>query len=353
MQYMRFIASLFIAVLIVTSCSLTDKLKEKLSSDKDKGDTKEETKTEETKEVTSASDLEFYNKYIDVSNKIQEAGDKVYKDYISDIPEPGSISKSSFILAVSLGISVDNLERTMKEYNRSFFDGGELSKLNASEDMKSEIEGNLKELLKVLESYHRTASKVADYYKKSDYKKDLSNAVPYDGELKAEYEKYKSAFDKFSGSIKKYKPKREIRDPNSISNPDERSVAVLMNSYESTLDAAEEFYGAFNGLEYKGDLSKAKEKFNSFETTFKNDKNTVLSAEFSDKTKYMKYSYEDYFVKMSNMFLDAGNKFFNTAPDAKNINDFNREYDNVVNNYNYMITAYNTNINIVNSFRVY
>jgi hypothetical protein len=67
----------------------------------------------------------------------------------------------------------------------------------------------------------------------------------------------------------------------------------------------------------------------------------------------MKYSYEDYFVKMTTMFLDAGNKFLNTAPDAKNVNEFNREYDNVVNNYNYMITAYNTNINIVNSFRVY
>jgi Protein of unknown function (DUF3829) len=353
MQYMRFAVSLFITVFIVTSCSLTDKLKEKLSSDKDKKDTKEETKTGETKEVTSASDLEFYNKYIDVSNKIQEAGDKVYKDYTSDVPEPKTITKSSFILAVSLGLSADNLERVMKEYNRSYFDGGELTRLNASAEMKNEIEGELKNLLKTLETYHKTAAKVADYYRNNEYKSDLSRAVPYDEELKAEYAKYKSAFEKFAGAIKKYRPKREQRDPNSVSNPDEKSVLVLMNSYENTLDAAEEFYSAFSGLEYKSDLSKAKEQFIAFENAFKSEKGTVLSAEFTEKTKYMKYSYEDYFVKMAARFLDAGNKFFNTAPDAKNVNEFNRTYDDVVNNYNYMITAYNTNINIVNSFRVY
>ena len=113
------------------------------------------------------------------------------------------------------------------------------------------------------------------------------------------------------------------------------------------LDAAEEFYGPFNGVEYKGDYTKAKEKFSVFETTFKDDKNTVMSTEFSEKTKYMKYSYEDYFVKMTNMFLDAGKKFFDEAPSAKNENNFNTLFDAVVNNYNYMVTAYNTNINIV------
>ncbi|MBZ0201775.1 MAG: DUF3829 domain-containing protein [Ignavibacteria bacterium] len=345
--------SLFVLIFfLVTSCSTIDKLKEKISSDKN-GDTKEDTKKEETKEVTSTDDLAFYNKYIDVSNKIQEAGEKVQKDYYNDIPDPKSISKSSFIMAVSMGLSVDNLERVTKEYRRSYFDGGELSKLNAGSEMKNEIEGNLKTLLTEMETYHKVAAKVANYYKKGEYKTDLSSAEPYDAEIKSAYDKYKSAFDSFSASIKKYKPKRNIRDPNSISNPDERSVAILMNAYENTLDKAEEFYEAFNSVEYKGDLSKAKGKFNEFELSFKEDKNTVLSGEFSEKTKYMKYSYEDYFVKMTSMFLDAGNKFFDTAPDAKDVNSFNRAYDDVVNNYNYMITAYNSNINIVNTFRVY
>ncbi len=353
MQKYRFISALVVMFFIITSCSMVDKLKEKLGS-KDKGsDTKEETKNEETKEVTSTADLEFYNKYIVVSNKVQEAGEKVYKDYISDIPAPKSITRSSFIMAVSFKLSADNLERVYKEYNRSLFDGGELSKLNASSDMKSEIEGNFKDVLKSMDEFYNTSIKVAEYYTKSKYKEDLSMTESYDEEMKTAYEKYKSSFDKFSNSVKKYKPQRKVRDIESISNPDEKAVAILMNSYENTLDKAEEFYDAFNGLEYKGDYSKAKDKFREFEASFKEDKSSVLNAEFSEKTKYMKYSYEDYFVKMTNMFLDAGTKFFDHAPSAKDMNDFNRSYDDVVNNYNYMITAYNTNINIVNSFRVY
>lgn len=353
MKNAKFVSFLVLLFFLITSCSTVDKLKEKLSSDKDAGDTKEDTQKEETKEVTSTADIEFYNKYIEVTNKIQDAGEKVYKDYISDIPDPKTITKSSFILAVSFGFAVDNLERVIKEYNRSFYDGGQLSKLNANSDMKSEIEGELKNVLKVMEDYHTTARKVSSYYKNGDFKNDLSSAAPYDDEMKSAYNNFKTAFDNFSDAVKKYKPQRVVRDPNSISHPDERSVAVLMNSYENTLDKAEEFYDEFNRIEYKGDLSGAKEKFREFENSFKEDKNSVLSAEFSEKTKYMKYSYEDYFVKMTNMFLDAGGKFFDQAPDAKNLNEFNRKYDDVVNNYNYMITAYNTNINVVNSFRVY
>ncbi len=353
MSKYRFFISLIITAILITSCSTLDKLKEKLGSKDSDKDKKEETKKEETKEVTAGADLDFYNKYIEVSNKVQDAGEKVYKDYINDIPLPKSLSKSSFVIAVSFKLSSDNLERVYKEYNRSFFDGGELSKLNASSDMKNDIEGNFKTLLKTMEDYYNVSSKVADYYSKNEWKNDLSKAESYDEDMKAAYEKYKSAFGKFSDSVKKYKPQRKVRDIESIKNPDEKSVAVLMNAYENTLDKAEEFYNAFDGLEYKGDYSKAKDKFREFEASFKQDKNSVLSAEFSEKTKYMKYSYEDYFVKMTNMFLDAGTRFFDHAPSASDQADFNRTYDDVVNNYNYMISAYNTNINVVNMFRVY
>lgn len=353
MSKYRFFISLIITAILITSCSTLDKLKEKLGSKDEGKDKKEETKKEETKEVTAGADLEFYNKYIEVSNKVQDAGEKVYKDYVNDIPSPKSLGKSSFVIAVSFKLSSDNLERVYKEYNRSFFDGGELSKLNASADMKNDIEGNFKTLLKTMEDYYNVSSKVADYYSKNEWKNDLSKAETYDDDLKTAYEKYKSAFGKFSDSVKKYKPQRKVRDIESIKNPDEKSVAVLMNAYENTLDKAEEFYDAFDGLEYKGDYSKAKDKFREFESSFKQDKNSVLSAEFSEKTKYMKYSYEDYFVKMTNGFLDAGTKFFDHAPSASDQADFNRTYDDVVNNYNYMISAYNTNINVVNMFRVY
>jgi hypothetical protein len=352
MNKFKTISVLSIIIIFLFSCSTLDKLKEKLGSKKDKEVTKEETK-EETKEVTSGADLQFYNKYIEVSNKIQDAGEKVYKDYVSDVPEPKTITKNTFILVVTMSFSVDNLERVTKEYKRSYFDDGELAKLNASADMKNGIEAELKNVLKVMDEYSETAKKVTNYYSKNEFKKDLSNAVPYDEELKAVYDKYKTAFNKFSDTIKKYKPKREVRDPDSYSNPDEKAVAILMNAYENSLDKAEGFYDSFNGTEYKGDVLKSQKRFEDFRTSFKEDKNKVLSAEFTEKTKYMKYTYEDYFCKMTGGFIEAGKKFYDEAPNAKNKNDFNRLYDDVVNNYNYMITAYNTNINIVNSFKVY
>ncbi len=176
MSKYRFITAIVITFLLVTSCSFVDKLKEKISSKDDSKDKKEETKKEETKEVTSTADLAFYNKYIEVSNKIQDAGEKVYKDYISDVPAPKSLSKSSFVMAISFKLSADNLERVNKEYNRSFFDGGELSKLNASGEMKSEIESNFKALLKTMDEYYTVSSKVAEYYSKNQFKEDLSKA---------------------------------------------------------------------------------------------------------------------------------------------------------------------------------
>ena len=93
--------------------------------------------------------------------------------------------------------------------------------------MKSDIEGTFKALLKTMDDYYSVSAKVSDYYSKGDYKDDISKAVTYDEQLKAAYDSYKSAFNKFSDTVKKYKPKRNVRDPNAISNPDERSLQYL------------------------------------------------------------------------------------------------------------------------------
>jgi hypothetical protein len=343
---------LAVIFILSTSCSLYNKMKEKLSSEK-KEDSKEKTTGGETKELTAGDDVTFYNKYIDVLNKIQEAGDKVNKDYISEIPEPKSITKNSLIIAVSLSLSVNNLERVIKEINRSYYDGGELSKLSAGSEMKEEIEGELKKVLRAADAYYNTASKVSDYYSKGEYKKNLDKAVPYNDEMRTAYEKYAKALDGFTIAVKKHKPKREKRDLNSISDPGEFSVTVLTIAYENTADKAEEFYDSFIMVEYKGDLSEPKKILAEFEEVLKSEKSTVMNTEFTDKTKHLKYSYEDYFLKMSNMFLESAKKFFEGAPNAKNQNEFNRLYDDVVTNYNYMISAYNTNINVIYTYQIW
>jgi hypothetical protein len=45
-----------------------------------------------------------------------------------------------------------------------------------------------------------------------------------------------------------------------------------MNSYENTLERAEEFYDSFNGFEYKGNLGTGKVKLEEFKSGLNEDK---------------------------------------------------------------------------------
>ncbi|MEO6694464.1 MAG: DUF3829 domain-containing protein [Ignavibacteria bacterium] len=309
---------------------------------------------EETKGKGSEDDMQFYNKYIAVMNKLQDNGEKIYKDYISNIPEPSSITKNSFIISVSFQISVSFLERSIKDYKRSYYDGGELSKLNASDAMKNEIESDFKNLLTTLEEYHASALKISDYYSKGEYKNDLSKAKPYDEEIKSIYNRYKIQIRKFSDDLKKFKPERELRDPTSIKDPDERASIVMLNSYENILDAAEDFYDTFDDTGYQSDLAAVKSKFDQFKIKFEENKNTIVNSEFTERTKHLKYSFEDYFVKSVTDFTDAGQRFFENAPSARNEKIYNVLYNEVVEDYNRMIESYNSSISSINmTLKVY
>ena len=154
--------AIFIFVLI-TSCSIVNRLKEKLDN---KESDKKETTTEKEKTVSSGeNDLKFYNTYIDVINKIQSAADDLQKDYLREVPEPKSLRKSSLVLVISSSLQVNTLESTIKQYKRSFYDNGDLAKLQPDNmDMKKEIEDNFKSVISTLEDYQKTASKVIGYY---------------------------------------------------------------------------------------------------------------------------------------------------------------------------------------------
>jgi hypothetical protein len=347
MHTVKFGVILMLSFFVLAGCSIVNKFKEKLSSNKDAG-TKEI-----TKELTAGSDMNFYNAYIEVMNKIQDPCESIYRDYIRDVPDPGSVSKNSLIIPVGMQVGAQTLERTIKEYKRSLLDGGELSKLKASDDMQNEIESDLKALLPAMEDYQKVSAKVSDYYFKRDYVNDMSKVKPYDEEMKSSYIRYKSEFTKFSDALKKYKPKRKIHDPESASDPDEKASLIMLNAYGNILDAAEGFYESFDGLEYKSDLSTAKTKLAEFEKTYNESKSTVMSATFSEKIKFMKYNFEDYFSTTAVNFMDAGKKFFESAPDAKNENAFKSKYNDVINSYNNMINSYNTSIGTINRVRAW
>lgn len=345
MYNLKFLLPLIIIFFILTSCSVVTKLKEKLSSKKELL-----TDKESTKDSYSQDDMNFYNKYIEVMNKIQDAGEDVYRDYNSSIPEPSSITKNSLIIPVGLSISVQTLERTVKEYKRSFYDNGPLSKLHASGEIQNEIETDFKGLMTAMEEFSPVAQKVSDYYSKYEYQKDLSHTKEYDEEMKNAYNKFKSAFDRFSTVLRKNKPRREVRDPNSISNPDERASVIMLNAYSNILDGAEGFFESFNGAQYDSDLSSAKSKLDQFEKIFNDNKTDVLNAEYTDRTRFMKYNFEDYFAPTANKFIEAGKKLFEGSG-AKNETDFKKHYNDVVNTYNSMISSYNTSINTLNMLK--
>jgi len=346
MAKLKFTIILFVSILLLTGCSIVTKLKEKLTSSK-----KESVTKEAIKENTSGADMNFYNKYIEVMNKIQESGESVYKYYMSDIPAPGSITKNSLIIPVGFKLSVSTLASTAKNYNRSLLDGGELSKLKASEEMQNEIESNLKKLLPAMEDFSVVSEKVSEYYSNKDYKNDLSLVKPYDEEMKTAYDKFKTSFDKFSSDLKKYKPKRKIYDPSTASTPDEASSQVMLNAYGDILDAAEDFFESFSGMNYKGDMNEADAKFKEFVKTFEESKNSIKNTEFSEKVKFMKYNFEDYFTNSVETFIKNGTEFFEKAPQLKSENDYRVKYNDMIISYNNMINSYNTNIGLINRIR--
>jgi hypothetical protein len=354
MKNFKFISALLILFVLVTSCSYFKSTTTKNNDESHKIEGETPVK-EKVLEKTSQADLTFYNKYIEVSNKISETADEVNKNFLTTVPDPSTISKGSFILVVGLDIYVNNLERLIKDYRRSYYEGGELAKLAVdNENMKTEIEASFRELLKSLEKYYSVASRVTKFYKDKEYKDDLSKAAGFDKEMKDSYKEYDSLYNRFKESVKKYKPVKTRKNPDDYTNKDEKAVIIVQNALENTMDLAETFYSKFESVNRNSNADGLQADIEDFERKFKAEENKIQSTEFSDKSKYIKFSFEDYFTKMTKGFIDEVNKFNKDLKKGKmNERDFGLAYDNVVRSYNYMINAYNSSITTVNSFKVY
>jgi hypothetical protein len=354
MKNFKFLSALLALFVLVTSCSYfkSSTTKSNDESHKIEGETASK---EKVLEKTSQADLSFYNKYIEVSNKISETADEINKNFLTTVPDPATISKGSFILVVSLDIYVENLERLLKEYRRSYYEGGELSKLTAdNEAMKTEIETSFRDLLKVLEAYYSVSARVTKFYKDKEYKDDLSKAAGFDKEMKDAYKSYDLSYIKFKETIKKFKPVKTRKNPEDFTNKDEKAVVIVQNALESTMDMAETFYSKFESVNRNSNVDGLQADIEEFERKFEAEKKLIESTEFSDKSRYIKFSFEDYFTKSAKGFIDEVNKFNKEMKKGKsNERDFGLSYDNVVRSYNYMINAYNSSITTVNSFKVY
>lgn len=339
-----------ISVTVLLGCSLINKVKEELSAEKE--NTEQTEKVEKTD--NSAKNLEFYNKYIGVLNKLSQSAENVQKAYLQNIPDPKTIKKGSFIMAIMASTYLDFLERDYKEQYRSLHDGGELSKITASDDMQTTIEADFNELLKSINEYMKTADKVISYYTDGDYKDDLSKTVPYDDEMKDAYKKYEDALDKIMDDLDKFKPEREEKDPDDFSHPDEKSIVILENAFYNILDAADKYIDQFKKSPEKPDIPELRKRHDELEKVFNEETAKVMDAPFTDKSKYLKHNYEDYFSKMTEGLLDSSDDYMKKM-EKGNLKDYeyNNAYDAVVRSYNNVINAYNTSINNLNSFVIY
>ncbi|MBS1493628.1 MAG: DUF3829 domain-containing protein [Bacteroidetes bacterium] len=353
MKNFKFITALLVLFVLATSCSYFKSTTTKSNEESHK--IEGEGTKEKVLEKTSQADLNFYNKYIEVSNKISETADELNKNFLTTVPDPSTISKGSFILVVGMDIQVNNLERLLKEYRRSYYEGGELSKLTSDNPaMKEEIETSFRELLKTLESYYSISSRVTKFYKDKEYKDNVSKAAGFDKEMKDSYKQYDSLYTKFKETVKKYKPVKVRKNPDDYTNKDEKAVIIVQNALENTMDGAENFYSKFESVNKNSNVDGLQADIEEFQRKFDAEKKKIESTEFSDKSRYVKFSFEDYFTKMTQGFIDGVMKFNKEMKKGKmNDRDFGLSYDNVIRSYNYMINAYNSSITTVNTFKVY
>lgn len=346
MKDIKFIISVFLLTSVLLSCSFLEKKFSEFT---------EESPDKKSPETTSLQDIIFYNKYLEISRNISSAVDNIQKGYLSIVPDPKKVNRSSFIMMIGPEIQLGFLETTLKNYKRSFYDDGELSKLEADNSrMENDLQESFEKLLPAVEDYMKTARKVVSFYKDNKYKNNLSKAVQYDKEIKQKYEEYEFVLDVYTDMLDKYKPIILIKDPDDYSDPDDKVVVIIQNALETTSNKGESINEMFKDINKNSDITPIIEELSEFEKTFKAEQDKVIFAEYSEVTKYMKYSFEDYFSKTVKDFITQTDKFLDSMKRGK-LNDleFKTGYDIVILYYNLMVTAYNSTLITINSFQTY
>lgn len=346
MNSIKFFASVFVLISVLLSCTFLEKMFSEL---------KEKSPDDKTAETTFLQDIIFYNKYLEISRNISSAVDNIQKGYISVIPDPQKANRNSFIMMIGPEIQLGFLETTLKNYKRAFYDDGDLSKLEAdNSDMENDLEACFERLIPVVEDYMKTARKVVSFYKDNKYKNNLSKAVQYDKEIKQKYEEYEFVLDVYTDMLDKYKPIILIKDPDDYSDPDDKVMVIMQNALETTSNKGELINEMFKDINKNSDVTPIIEELSEFEKSFKVEQGKVMSAEYSEVTKYMKYNFEDYYSKTVKDFIAQADKFLDNMKDGKITDlEFKTGCDIVILYYNLMVTAYNSTLITIYSFQTY
>ena len=352
----KFIFIILFTAFFLFSCSGIKTKFDKMFSKDEKENTKTEKNVEKEKtlKVPTSSDLNFYNKYIEVSNNISEKVEELNRSYYSEVPDPATLRANSMVFVISFGINVSSLETILKQYKRSLFDGGDLAKLDADDKaLKTTLETDFKNLLPKMYDLHDISADIDSYYKNKDFKTDPSKAKKLDTSYKEKYKAYDESYKTLKKDMRELKPVFAKKDPDNIKDPDEKAIVLMQNGYEKMLDKAEATYEKFEGMKAGSDTKDLNTAFNELEDTYDELNAKINKTEFTDRTKYIKYSYEDYFSKMYVTFSKNMTSFIAYAKAKHTPKEFAGKYDEVLRSYNNLITSYNSSINVINSFKIY
>ncbi len=351
-NFLKFILSVCILITFLSCNFITEKLtalKEEVFNENKKQDVNNSGDNQSGENIFNAENVVFYNKYVAASNAVYDAIERIQQSYLSMVPDVNKVQKNSFLTAAFFVSSVENLESVIKNQNRSLYDDGELSKLKTeNENMKNDLETAFAELLKSAEEYYETSKKISRYYDSKIFKDDPSLIRTYDEEIRLKYKENKIVSDEFISVLESYKPVITIRNPDDFGSQDEKSTVVLLNAYGTILEAAEKFNKNFKRWNKGEDLFELKKDLENLKRVYDEEKIKVMDTDFTEKTKFMKYSFEDYYEKMLSKFIENAEKFFKVA-ESNNVKDweYNNAYTSVTSYYNYFIQAYNTNVEII------
>lgn len=291
--------------------------------------------------TSSLNDVIFYNKYLEAYYKFNRLGDDLYRSYKKDVPNPEAV-KNAFMVFVAYNIYLNNFEGEIKKYDRSLFDGGELSTLKANDpNMQQNLESAMRDLLRAGLLFHQNANNAYKYIKANRKTAPVQKIKEFDDQFMSGYETFESSISMYRKALDENKPAIQTYNPDDFSG-EKKAIVILLNAYVEVMDSTSNFHHAI--LDNKiTDINEVRENVTNLNNLFNRNFNKVMQAPFDERTKFMKYGFEDYFKRNFDNYLEkvmaamSSNKKDSENFDKQNLNTY----------YSTLIASYSSGLTII------
>lgn len=292
--------------------------------------------------TSTLNDVIFYNKYLEAYYKFRKLGDDVYRNYKKDVPTPEA-AKNAFMIFVVYNIYLNNLEREIKSFDRSLFDGGDLSKLKANNpNMQQNLESAMRDLLRAGLLFHQNANNAYLYIKENRKTAPINKIKEFDDQFMSGYEIFEESLGMYRKALDESKPTIKTYNPDDFSG-NKKAVVTLLNAYVEIMDSTSDFHHAFLDNRIT-DASDIRTNVNNLRNMFNRNYNNVMQSDFDERHKFMKYNFEDYFKKNYDSYLEKVLKAMNsddkdplTNPDKLNLDT----------QYSILVASYSSGLSII------